>query len=79
MTEKATPMGERVATVESWIRGHEKLCADRYGLLMKVIAVGGAILISVAGWGLAQVYRNQEHQMDLLNQLASRPAASVPR
>lgn len=70
-------MGERVAGLESWVDGHEKLCADRYGLLMKVIAVGGAILITVAGWGLTAVYAAQQHSVELLQQISRAPATST--
>lgn len=78
MTEKATPMGERMATVESWVINHEKVCGDRYRVLMKVISGGVSIIVAVAGWGLLQVYQNQTHQLDLLQELARRPPAASP-
>lgn len=63
-------MGERVQAVESWIKGHEKICGDRYRLLMMVIGIGGTMLVSVAGWGLMQVHADQQTQIQMLQGLS---------
>lgn len=49
-------MGERMAKVEGWIDGHEKLCAERYlGLHKTMTGVGDAVsnqnrvLLALAG------------------------------
>lgn len=79
MTEtERVPMGERMATAESWIVGHEKICGDRYRLLLSVIGVGGTIIIGVAGWGLNQVHEDQKAQFQMLQGISNQVAQSHP-
>lgn len=56
------PIGERMATAESWIAQHEKLCGERYKLLVRVIAAGISILVAVAGFGVGALYKNINDQ-----------------
>lgn len=67
-----------MATVEEWIGGHEKICGDRYRLLMSVIGVGGTIILSVAGWGLKTVHDDQHEQVEMLRGLASQISQTKP-
>jgi hypothetical protein len=55
-----------MASVETWQSEHEKVCGDRYQLLMRVIAAGVTVLIAVASFGLANLYSGQQEQMRLL-------------
>lgn len=70
-------MGERVARVETWQAGHEKVCADRYRLLLATIGVGVSIILGVSGWGLIRTFNGQDEQIRLLRDLTSRPPAAA--
>lgn len=62
MTTSQQPIGERMATLEAWSSGHDKICGDRYRLLMRVITAGISILIAVAGAGVGALYKNVNDQ-----------------
>jgi hypothetical protein len=68
------PLGERMATVETWISEHDKVCAERYRLLIGVVGTAGLILISVAGWGLNQVHADQVRETQMLQGISAQIA-----
>jgi sensor domain CHASE-containing protein len=65
-----------MATVESWVKGHEKICGDRYRLLMAVISIGCTIIIGVGAWGLNQVHEDQRAQIALLQNVSQQVSAT---
>ena len=69
MTDSKGSLGERMATVEEWQIGHEKLCADRYNLLLKVISFGGALVLLAATWSLNNITQGQKEQTRILQTL----------
>lgn len=70
------PIGERMATIEAWSEGHEKICGDRYRLLMGVISVGGSIILAVAGWGVKQAHDDQQDQLHLLQNVSQQVSST---
>lgn len=74
-------MSERMLLVENWQGRHEKDCADRWGLLIKMIGWGGSLAfmttLGLASWGLNRLYEGQQAQNQVLRELMSRPAASA--
>lgn len=59
------PLGERVSGIESWIEGHETLCADRFKGLrddLKWIKGGlAAVLVAMVGWLIVQVWGTRNY------------------
>ncbi len=57
------PMGERISALESWVEGHEALCADRFGDLKQIVnrLVLGVYVVAfgVMGWLAIQLYTVQ--------------------
>ncbi|MBI1684470.1 hypothetical protein [Caulobacter hibisci] len=60
-------LGERMATVEAWVAGHEERCEERLGAIgreLRDIKTGQAtmqktawaLLLAIAAWGASQVY-----------------------
>ena len=72
-------MGERVATLEQWASGHDKVCGDRYRLLLAAISAGASIIVGVAAWGLNQVHEDQARQMQLLQSVSQQVTTSGAR
>lgn len=72
---------ERVRAVETWQSEHEKACAARWGLLLKVIGWGGGLaasaVLGVAAWGLNTIHEGQQQQIQMLQQI-QREAAKPP-
>lgn len=76
--ERVRPMGERLASVETWISQHEKRCGDRYRLLTGALAVIFSIIIGCSGWAFSHVFDAQQRQLDLLQQVNARVAYQPP-
>jgi hypothetical protein len=55
-------MERRMTSAEAWIRGHERLCAERFLALRQDIrwVIGGmvAVVFAVMGWMAVQLYNN---------------------
>lgn len=68
-------MERRVTRVEVWQVNHDKVCAARWGVLIKLIGWGGALalttVIGIGGWGLNRLYDAQQQQNAALQQLIS--------
>lgn len=66
-------MEDRMLRVEIDQANHERVCASRWGILIKLIGWGGAsaflVLVGVAGWGLNRVYDAQQYQAAALEQI----------
>lgn len=66
-------MERRVTTVEVWQNNHEKVCAARWGLLIKIVLGGGALamstILALGGWSLSRLYDAQQQQNAALQQL----------
>lgn len=56
---------------------HEDVCATRWGILLKIIFIGGgglgSAIIALLGWSLGQIHSDQQKQMDFI-QTALGPA-----
>lgn len=65
------PLGERMATVETWIVEHDKICAEHYRVLIAVVSFGAMILVGVAGWGLNQVHADQVRETQMLQGISA--------
>ncbi len=65
-------MGERISALESWVEGHEALCADRFGDLKqtvnKLVWGVGVIGIGVIGWLAVQLYTVQVSRLPVPSQ-----------
>jgi hypothetical protein len=72
------PVGERLAVMETWAVDHDKVCAERYRLLIAVIGFGATAIMGAAGWGLNQVHEDQKAQLTLLQDLSRRTAIVRP-
>jgi CHASE1-domain containing sensor protein len=75
---KGQTLGERVAFVESWAEGHEKVCASRWRVLTAILLIGLSAILSLGGWGLTQVFELQREQLRELQQLR-RAEVAAPR
>ena len=68
-------MGERMLTVELWQENHDRLCAQRWGYLIKLIGWGGGValtsILAVAAWGLDRVYNAQQQQVAAIERLVA--------
>ncbi len=62
--------GERLTALETWIAGHEKLCAERYGSLrgdLKWILRGiFGLLAAVAAWLAIQLWTTSQARIAAL-------------
>lgn len=72
----------RLTQLEADQENHERTCAARWGLLLKVIGWGGSVavtsILGVAAWGLVQVHDGQDRQLRMLEQLQRQlPAAAA--
>ncbi len=87
MSERQT-LGERMAKVESWVDGHEKLCAERYGKIEgSIVDLKGMIrwasrgvwaaALSLMAWMAVQLYDG--HRQDLRELRAAQAEAAAPR
>ena len=61
------PVGERITALETWIAGHEKLCAERYGSLrgdLKWILRGiVGLLLAVTSWLAIQLWNDSQARL----------------
>lgn len=68
-------MGERVGSLETWVEGHEKLCAERYGDLKSDVAwlIRGVfgLLIAVIAWLAIQLWNGAQSRVYALEHAAS--------
>lgn len=66
-------MEMRLFRAELWQQNHDKLCAARWGILIKLIGWGGALamttIIGIGGWSLNRLYDGQQQQNAALQQL----------
>ncbi len=69
-------MERRVTTVENWQTNHDKVCATRWGILIRLIGWGGAVAVSaiigIAGWGMNRLYDAQQQQNAAIQQLMAK-------
>lgn len=67
---EAADMPERVARVESWIEGHENLCAERFGSIRDTqkLLVGLMIttMLAVLGWLAVQLWNTRDAEVKAL-------------
>lgn len=65
------PHGERLSELETWVKDHDKLCADRYGDIKSdmrsVLRLGVALLFGIIGWLAVQLWNGSQ-----ANQVADR-------
>lgn len=70
-------LGERIAAVEKWQEGHDKLCALRYGEIgtaigglktgiNKAVWLGATVLIGLVGWMGVQLWQGQQAEIHRL-------------
>jgi len=73
------PLGERVSALEEWVKGHEALCAERYGDLKGTVTwlVRGVfgLLIAIVAWLAIQLWTGAQARIYALEQ--TRPAAAL--
>jgi hypothetical protein len=73
----AGTLGERMAGIDSWVEGHEQLCAQRYQTLADGVAglkrvgfwaLGGvtATFVAVIGWMAVQLWDGYAGRIDRL-------------
>jgi hypothetical protein len=74
VAEKPRTLGERMLLVENWQSTHEKACADRWLLLLRIMFAGLAILIGIASWGLNKVFDGQQQQLNELRAVSAQVA-----
>ena len=64
------PIGERVSALEEWVKGHEALCAERYGDLrdnMRWLIRGVfGMLIGITAWLGVQLWTGQTARVSAL-------------
>jgi hypothetical protein len=72
--------GERLTALEQWVKGHEQLCAERYGDLREnmrwlVRGVFG-LLVGVVAWLGVQLWAGAQARVDALERAAAAAAAA---
>ena len=81
MNNENTTMEHRMTAAEVWIKGHEKLCAERYGSLrsdLKWILRGiVGLLLAVTAWLAIQLWNGSQARLAALELSAEgRPAVT---
>ena len=71
------PLGERMATAETWIVEHDKVCSDRFSLLLKVIGFGGMVILAVVSGGVGLFHEEQTHQTQILQGISAQVNAQA--
>ncbi len=76
------PMGERVSALEEWVKGHEVLCAERYGDLKDTVTwlVRGVfgLLVAIVAWLAIQLWNGSQDRVRALEQLSSQTQIKSP-
>ena len=79
--EVSEPMGERVSSLEEWVKGHEALCAQRYGDLKDIVIwlVRGVfgLLIAIVAWLVVQLWNGNQARIAVLEQAAQTRGAEM--
>jgi len=60
-----------MATVETWITEHDKVCGERFNLLLKVIGFGGMVILAVVSGGAGLFHEEQLHQTQILQGISA--------
>ncbi len=78
-------MPERVSALEEWVKGHEALCAQRYGDLKDTVTwlVRGVfgMLLAIVAWLAIQLWNGSQARLAGLERpgvTANEPAAQRP-
>jgi hypothetical protein len=83
MNNENATMEHRMTAAEVWIKGHEKLCAERYGSLrsdLKWILRGiVGLLLGVTAWLAIQLWTGSQARLAALELSAGERAATTDR
>ena len=79
MSPAGEPVGERLSALEEWVKGHEALCAERYGDLKGNVTwlVRGvfSMLVAIVAWLGIQLWTSAQARIYALEQ--ARPVAGA--
>lgn len=68
---------KRFMRIELWVKNHDKVCAERWSFLVRLVGWGGALfgtaILSVLGWSLGQIHADQNKQIEMIQHLQSNP------
>lgn len=72
MSPAGEPVGERLSALEEWVKGHEALCAERYGDLKDTVTwlVRGVfgLLLGILAWLAVQLWSAAQARIYALEQ-----------
>jgi len=75
------PIGERVTALEEWMKGHEALCAERYGDLKDTVTwlVRGVfgMLIGIVAWLAVQLWNGSQLRVEALERAQAHAPVDV--